>query len=211
MNLIIDIAILAIIIICIIAGYKKGLVGMAFSVASFIVAAIIALILFNPVASLIMDKTELDETIQNVIIENFTEETGQQKEAENMPDMIMNYIEERTNEVKNIGVEAAAASLSQLSIKTLSFIGIFIVAKIVLAFFSKIADLIAKLPILKQFNKAGGLLIGILKGLIIVYIILAILLLVMPLFGNAGIYEAINESFIGNIMYNNNILLRIIF
>lgn len=211
MNLIVDIAILAIIIICIIAGYKKGLVGMAFSVASFIVAAIIALILFNPVASFIMNKTELDETIQNVIIENFTEETGQQKEAENMPDMIMNYIEERTNEVKNIGVEAAAVSLSQLSIKALSFIGLFIVAKIILAFFSKLANLIASLPILKQFNKAGGLLIGILKGLIIVYIILAILLLVMPFFGNLGVYEAINESFIGNIMYNNNILLKIIF
>lgn len=211
MSFIIDIIIIAIILICIIAGYKKGLVGMAFSVASFFIAIIIALILFNPIASLIMDNTGLDETIQNAIISNFTEETGEQKEAENMPDIIVNYIEDRVNEVKNIGVEAAAVGIAETSIKALSFIGIFIVAKIALAFFGKLADLIASLPILKQFNKAGGLIIGILKGILIVYLILAILLLVMPFFGGLGIYTAINESFIGNMMYNNNLLLKIIF
>lgn len=210
MNIIIDIVIVVVILLCIISGYKKGLIGMAFSIASFFIAIIIAFILFNPIANLIIEHTQLDETIQNAIITNFSSETGETTENENMPDMVMNYIEERTNEVKNMGVEAAAISLSQLSIKALSFIGIYIVAKIVLALFGKIADLIAKLPLLKQFNKAGGLIIGILKGLIIVYVILAILLLVMPLFANAGLYEAINDSFITKMMFNNNILLKII-
>lgn len=211
MSLIVDIAIVAIILFCIISGYRKGLIGMAFSIASFFVAIIISLVLFTPVSSFIIENTQLDETIQNAIVKNFSSNNVENPEQTNMPDMITNYIETKTNEIKNAGVEAAAVSLSQLSVKALSFIGLYIVAKIVLLFFSKIADVIAQLPILKQFDKAGGFLAGILKGIIIIYIILGVLMLVMPLFANLGIYKAINEALIGNAMFNNNLLLKIIF
>ncbi len=52
-------------------------------------------------------------------------------------------------------------------------------------FFRAIADLIAKLPILNQFNKLGGIVFGLLKGLIITYGALAVLLLVSPMFEHA--------------------------
>ena len=93
----------------------------------------------------------------------------------------------------------------------LTFVAIFVIAKIALIFFKAIANIIAKLPILKQFNKAGGFLVGLLKGGLIIYVILAILLLLVPFFGDWALYTYINESFLGNAMYNNNILLKILF
>lgn len=210
MSFIVDIVIVAILLLCTVLGYKRGLIGMAFSIASFLVALIISFILYIPVASFITNNTGLDETIQNAIISNFKEEATT-TETNNMSDVISNYIEQKTNEVKNAGVEAAAVSLSELSVKAISFIGLYIFAKIILLFFSKIADLIAELPLLKQFNKAGGFLAGIIKGLIIIYIVLGILMLVMPMFANLGIYSAINDSALGSVMFKNNILLKIIF
>lgn len=210
MSFIVDIAIVVIILLFTVLGYKKGLIGMAFSIASFLVALIISFILYIPVANFITNNTQLDETIQSSIINNFKNESSAE-EATNMSDVISNYIEQKTTEVKNAGVEAAAVSLSELSVKALSFIGLYIASKIILLFFAKIADVIAELPLLKQFNKAGGFLAGILKGIIIIYIILGILMLVMPMFASLGIYEAISKSMLGSMMFENNILLKIIF
>lgn len=211
MSIIIDIIIIVIIALCILEGYKRGLVGMAFSIISFFVALIIAFILFNPVATFIIDNTELDENIKNAIIDNFVEETGQTQEAENMSDAVTNYIDNSLNEIKNIGVISVAHNIATITIKALSFIGVFIIAKLILIFFRKFADLIAKLPLIKQVNKGGGIIVGLIKALIIIYLILAILSLIMPLFAESALYGALNKAIIGGMMYNNNLLLNLIF
>ena len=67
------------------------------------------------------------------------------------------------------------------------------------------------LPILKQFNKIGGIIYGIIKALIIIYIILAIIFAITYITGNTTISRAISESYITKIFYNNNILLNLVF
>ena len=59
--------------------------------------------------------------------------------------------------------------------------------------------------------KYGGIVYGILEGLLIVYLALAIAMVISTITGNSNILTYINESFIGKIMFNNNILLKIIF
>ena len=71
MSLIIDIVIIGIILLCLWGGYRKGLIGVAFSIVSFIAALIIAFILFNPISSFVMNNTEFDDNIKNAIITNF--------------------------------------------------------------------------------------------------------------------------------------------
>ena len=86
---------------------------------------------------------------------------------------------------------------------------IFIIVKIVLKFVTALADLIAKLPILKQFNKLGGTLYGIIEGLFIVFLGFAIISLIAPML-DSSVLDAINSSTLGSICYNNNLLLKII-
>ena len=86
---------------------------------------------------------------------------------------------------------------------------IFIFIKVALKFVTFLADLIAKLPILKQFNKLGGTIYGVLEGLFIVFVGFAVVSLIAPLL-DSSILEAINSSIVGSICYNNNILLKII-
>jgi len=211
MNFVIDIIIIGIILLCVFLGYKKGLIGTAFSLASFIVAGLVALILFNPVANVIMKNTELDENIKNTIIKNFSSETPEKDDTDNFPDVVMKYIEEKTVEVKNTGIEAIADGISETSIKVISFVGLFIIARIALIIIEKIADLIAKLPVIKQFNEVGGIIVGAIKGILIIYIIFAILTLILPLIHDQTISNAINSSFIGKFVYNNNLLLKLLF
>ena len=63
------------------------------------------------------------------------------------------------------------------------------------------------MPIIKQFNQVGGLAYGILKGLVIIYLLLTIMFLVISINGNGAIAEAINNSHITKFLYDNNIVV----
>lgn len=216
MSIIIDIVIIAIILLCIYGGYKKGLIGMAFSIVSFIAALIIAFILFTPVSTFVINNMEFDDNIKTSIVNKFTEEqkveaSTEGNNEENSISYITNYINNQLTETKDKTVEIVATEISELCVKGIVFIALFIVARIGLAFFKMIANFISKLPLINQVNKLGGIIFGLLKGLIITYGVLAILLLVSPLFNGSQFEKSINNSFIGNMMYSNNIIVKILF
>ena len=114
MSIIIDIVIIAIILFCLYRGYKKGLVGLAFSIVSFFAALIIAFILFVPVSSFVINNTEFDDNIKSAIISNFnSEETTEDGES----NFITTYINEQIDEAKGKTLEVVATEISELCIK----------------------------------------------------------------------------------------------
>ena len=72
MAIIVDIIIIAIILICIFFGYKKGLVGVAVNILGFIIALLIALILYAPISNFIINHTPIQTTLENAIKETVT-------------------------------------------------------------------------------------------------------------------------------------------
>ena len=108
-------------------------------------------------------------------------------------------------------VETAARDVAISIINLGVVIVVYIIARIILIFVKGIASLITKLPVIKQFDKLGGIIFGLLKALVIIYVILAIISFVSPVITDSGVIDAINQSFIGKGMYNNNILLEIVF
>ena len=183
-------------------------IGLAFSIVSFIAALIIAFILFVPVSSFVIDNTEFDNNIKNAIVSNFNSEEQTENGESNF---ITTYINEQIDEAKGKTLDVVATEISELCIKGIVFIALYIVARIALVFVRVIADLIAKLPILNQFNKIGGIIFGLLKGFVITYGVLAILLLVSPMFNESTFFKELNNSFVGGMMYNNNIIVKMIF
>ena len=206
---IVDIIIVLIIGLCTYIGYRKGLIGVAFKITSFLIALIITGILFYPISQFVIQNTQIDETIQKSIQENFVSKTEQEEkeDTQNPSKIITDYIEEEANE----GINVVALSLSQTIVRIGVAIVLFVVVRIILIFFKKFAEIIGELPIVKQFNKSGGIIYGALKGLFIVYFILAILSLIAPMISGTAFFEQIKQSYIGSFMYNYNILLMLIF
>lgn len=127
----------------------------------------------------------------------------------------MNYMNEQvensTAQVKKDAVNTAAEQISLIIVDIGVIILLFFVARILLTFVKAITDLITRLPIIKQFDKAGGIIFGGIQGLLIVFVVLAIITFIAPIIANYTITTLIGQSYLGNILYNNNLLLNIIF
>ena len=215
MAIIIDIVIVAIIALCLFLGYRRGLTGSLLKILSFVLAIVIAFILFKPVSNLVINHTKWDDSLKTSIEQFITEKTSTPEEKSSLPQVIVDYIDETmaqsVNEAKEVAIENTAQSVTNLIVNAGVWIAVFIIARILLIFIKFITALIAKLPVIKQFDKLGGILYGILEAFVILYVLLAIISFIAPMINNAKFIDALNKSFIGSMLYNNNILLKILF
>ncbi len=205
MSIIIDLIIVLIMLLFIFLGYKRGLVKVAFKLCTFFIAIIVAFVFYKPVAKLVIANTNIDETIETAITRKILPEGATETQEVDLSQDLPSIILKNSSDT----VQSISKSFTNTIIETASLLLIFIIVKIVLKFVTALADLIAKLPILKQFNKLGGTLYGIIEGLFIVFLGFAIISLIAPML-DSSVLDAINSSTLGSICYNNNLLLKII-
>lgn len=218
MSLIVDLIIIGLIVLCVLLGYKKGLTKCIIKILSFVIAIIVAFVLFKPISGFVINNTKIDDNIKNSIVElvqNDVSEDGKVNEDSSLPKSIVNHINEEiqtsVNETKITVVNTVAEQVSKTIVNVGVAIGLFIITRIALIFVSAISSMVTDLPIIKQFDKAGGIIYGLLEALIIIFIIFAVISFISPMIEGSGLITAINKSIIGSIFYNNNLLLNIIF
>ena len=203
--MILDLIVILIIALFTFIGYKQGLIKSAIKIASFFIAIIIALVLYKPVSTLIINNTTIDDKIENTIIEKITPEGMKpEDEASQATKIPQGFIVEANNSIKDI-----ANTTTIKIIEVCTVLVLYIIARIALKFVAALGDLIAKFPILKQFNKLGGTIFGLIKGLLIVYVILAVVYLISPLL-KENTSNKIEKSMLTKNMYNNNLITKII-
>ena len=196
MNIVVDLIIVAIILLSTFLAYKKGIITLAIQLVAVVIAIVLTLILYKPVSNVIINVTGIDETIQNAILE----------EANN----IMTNGEEASNQVvesiQNNMLPETARTISINIIEGAVILILYIVIRIILRFVTALANLVSKLPILNQLNQLGGIIYGILRGVLIVYIILLLVNLSGEIEPQNQVYTAVEGSYIGKVMNENNIL-----
>lgn len=203
--MILDLIVILIIALFTFIGYKQGLIKSAIKIASFFIAIIIALVLYKPLSTLIINNTTIDDKIENTIIEKVTPEGMKpEDEASQATKIPQGFIVEANNSIKDI-----ANTTTIKIIEVCTVLVLYIIARIALKFVAALGDLIAKIPILKQFNKLGGTIFGLIKGLLIVYVILAVVYLISPLL-KENTSNKIEKSMLTKNMYNNNLITKII-
>lgn len=212
MFLIVDLIVIAILALCILLGYKRGLTGCIIKIFSFFIALIVAAVLFKPVSNIVVSNTQIDENIKTSIVQVFEkEENNEEENSSPIVEYISEEVEKATEEKKNEIVDSAATKLSVNIINVLSFIILFIAARIALIFVKALTNLITKLPLIKQCDKIGGVLYGVLQGFVIVFVGFALITFISTMINNYTWLDAINQSHIGSVLCNNNILVKLIF
>ena len=220
MNFVVDIILALILILSTYIGYKKGLVGVVFKILSFFAALIIVFILYKPVSQLIIDNTMLDEKISSSIQQNLSDYefngegtlviTENTKVSQGIVNLINKILKNTTKSIKNDAIIYVSTELTTFIVRIITMIGLFVVVRLLLLIAQSLVEFIAELPIICLFDKSGGIIYGVIKGFLIIYFILAIISLLSPIISNWGLVDLIESSYVGKIMYNNNILLNFI-
>ena len=198
MEIIIDGVIVLFILLSVFLGYRKGLVSLGIHLVAFIVALVIAFILYRPIGSLIMNTTEIDESLQGTIETKLEEIVGSEDGNVTTTSLI--------GDIQNGAIAETSKSLSMNIIYGVTLIVLFIILRIALVFISAIANWVAELPILKQANKTGGIIYGLLRGVLITYVILLIISLVITLNPQGSLNEYMNQTYLAKNMMEYNIL-----
>ena len=200
MGIIIDVILVLFLLGSTYLGYKKGLVKVAVSLVAFIAAIIITVLLYRPIGDLIIKNTDWDENLQKSIQTNVDSATSSNKteEEKNITDSM---IEGAKNEI----LPGTSKTVATNIIYGGTMIGLFIVSRLLLLLINLMADAITSLPIIKQFNEAGGIAYGILRGIIIVYAIVLLLNLIISFDPQGALNDIIQNTFLTKLLMNFNI------
>lgn len=196
---IIDIIILVFILLSAIGGYRKGLVSLGIHLFAFVLALLISFVLYRPIGNIIINTTQVDETIQATIQKN-AETMVNTKGFEN--DLTKSLVESAENGMLPEVSKELAYNIVYLG----TMIVLFLVLRVCLMLVNTVANAISKLPVLDQVNKLGGAAYGVVRGIIITYAVLLIISLGIAINPTTTLAQMINDTYLAKTMMENNIL-----
>ena len=220
-NIIIDIVIIAILLISFLYGAAKGLIQTTLKTFSTIIAFILSVAL-QPVVTGLIKATPIFDMVKLKVAEFLSltpSESGnliqsQQTELISslpLPDFMLELLSENNNSVVYEILDATntadyiCAYLANLIISVCVTLLLIVVIRIILAVILKAADILTKLPVISQFNYLGGGAVGLIKGVLIIWLIFSALLIFVASDSFVIIQENIDASYLGSILYEKNI------
>ena len=220
-GVLVDLVIISIIISNAFWGYRRGLVGVLFKILAFVISIIIMFVLYKPASKAIIEKTSIDEWLTEKIAQNIEGTTLQdgnllEYDEENstvskgMVDILNSFITEALNKSASNVALYVSENLAYGMIKIGTMLLLFMISRFFLIFIRFAAELIGNLPIIKMFNKSGGLVYGVVKGFLTIYVVLAIFSIASPIIQDWGVIDAVQDSTFGSKMYNDNVIINIV-
>ena len=221
-----DIVLILIIALSGFIGYKIGFVKTAINMFSFVIALVLALLFYKPLAIILTEKTTIDDwIIEKVVDYKYQEEVSEAKSdeekseaeeetivvslAKQLPQAVMESvdIEQTKRDIKReIGLKVSEAIM-----KVLSLIIIYVVVKVTLIITSFVLNGIMQIPVLKQLNETLGLIFGLIMGVAEMYIAFAVITFISSVADISFIVDPIKSSLIASFMFDNNIILKLLF
>lgn len=199
--MVLDIVLVVIFILMLLYGCKKGFIGIVAKLVSAILAFVLAYILANTVGQYV-SSTDIGVKMQTNI-SNFVMQGLQSNEQASELQILQNNLN-ITNE-QNI-----SEKVGEYVFTGVGFVLVFIVARIVLWIGQKILESIFELPVLKTFNRLGGIIASGVLFILEVSIILSVIECLSTLAFMGKAVGLIESSVITRAIYEHNIFTTII-
>ncbi|MBE7009917.1 MAG: hypothetical protein E7418_00320 [Ruminococcaceae bacterium] len=193
-------------------GMKKGFVRSIYSLGSLVLSLILAVTLYQPVTDFI-DNSAVGVAVRSNIHALLVKESQNPQAANpeaplNLPQTITNNLAAAATDVTNAAANTMAESIATLAMKLLGIVIVFILVKLILWVVLRFLDVVSKLPVIHSANKLLGGALGVLYGVLAIYLILALLTLFTTFSVLNIATEIVLNSKIVSQMYNQNFLLN---
>ena len=184
-----DIALVAVIALFMLWGSKRGLIRTLVGAASTLVSLILSMVLYRPVSRFLYDSS-IGDSVQSYVKELLV------KNANGGTQLLIN--------------DAIVETASMIVINVISFVAVIIIVKIAVSLLACVANITAKLPVLKQANSLLGMAAGALSGILVCYIVIGV---IASLGGNeamSGAAQSIEKSYLAINLYDGNIVADVL-
>lgn len=231
MQYILDLVLVAIITASVLIAKKRGFLKSSYNVLSLAITAVLIFTLQTPFCEYLAT-SKLGETVrenvQKQVMGTAEEELpaieGTQEEQDavmvaqmmGLPSFLMDFLDEKlekqaqaVEDMKNDAFAVLTDAVTEVILKIISIILFFILVRVGVFLLLHLLDLVFKLPVLSGINSFLGMLIGAANGLLIVYIICALLTLLAPTESLAVLNEMVDKTLIMKYFYNNNLLIEL--
>ncbi|MFZ5968252.1 MAG: CvpA family protein [Bacillota bacterium] len=223
-----DVAIVVILGVYSLKGWGKGLVLSLFGIVGYIVAGFVAKKYSPVVSAYIIDHPELSGKIQGFV--NGRLQVAVQADA--VPDSIVrnrnifqvlrfpkgleefmmksDMVQEYSDKAMD-GIHSYISEvLTKLLIEFMSFLLVLFAALLIVYVLGHLLNSIASLPLLNQANRIAGACLGMMKGLLIIFLILAVITPIATMTDYGIIMEGLEKSMLASYLYDHNPILGLI-
>ena len=229
MDYLVLMCVLFILVACAFNGYKSGAIKIAFALIASVLGVLLAMLFFEPFGDFLKENTQINEIVEDGIYDLIVEYmqsdeldkkadelTGDMLSEVPLPKQISEMLLKNNNEetVKQLGAESIAdyisKELANMVIKVISFVILYILISLALRIIISLADAITKLPVVKEVNKLVGVVVGLLEGLVIVWIFFIVITGMTSTSEGQIIMEQIMDNAFLSFLYDNNLVLKIL-
>ena len=220
------IAVFVILLLFVWMGYKRGFIKEIVSFFFVFLSLSLAWAINPYINEFLVQKTPIYSTIQETCA-NFvqsqgeedaeyeTNSTGDLIDSLKLPDLLRKNLEENNNAetYAELSVNTLTGYVSGYLAKTvingLSYVLAYILSTIVIRLIVYVLNLIAGLPVLKTANKLTGGVVGLLKGIVFVWIALLVVTVLCGTEIGKTVLELIEKDTLLSTLYQYDPLVRI--
>ena len=208
----VDGIIVILLIFTIVSGYRRGFIHTFIHTVGWLLAVILGFVWYPHVIKFLKEKTAFYDAVHGKIAERISENAGSATDAAmtGIPEVIRDLLDKAIGSATDAIALSMSDSLSNLIFNIIGFLVVAIAIKLILL----------GLTILFSKEKNGGfiggidgflgLLAGALKGIILVYILLALMVPITSLSGSSFLMGELDGSVLGSYLYDNNLILRMV-
>ena len=229
-----DVGVLIVIGVYFLIGLSSGLIFSTFRLISMFIALLMSLSFYDKLAGFIYGSYL--ETVVNAFIYdgflsnpkvsaaqyeiNVNDALNGIKEMLRLPDGVADAIFKKPASLNAIGrtyifndvdiVGYFSAQCARAVIAIFSVIVVYVIIRVIIALVKIFLDEIAALKIFRLFNYIGGPVFGLVEGITVVYIALALLMVVNMVVQFDSIYEIIDKANFSRGLYEKNMFLNFV-
>lgn len=189
-------------------GYRKGFIRTIIHAVGWFLAMVLGYIFYPRIAAFLHGKTNLYDFVHTKVLEKIGNEGSPVMDpiSGNLPAVFKNALDSAEQTV----VSVLADGLSGLLFNVITFLGLIIGIRILFLFLSILFGKRRKKGISGFVDGFLGLIAGMLKGAILIFLFLAFLVPVISLSDSDIIINSLGNSRFAGMLYDNNLIFLIV-
>lgn len=208
----VDGIIVIIVIFTAVQGFRRGFVQTFIHTVGWLLAVVLGFVWYPHVIDFLKEKTGFYDLVHGKISERIAENANSAADsaAGSIPEVIRDLLDKAIHSATDTIALSMSDSLSNLIFNMIGFLVVAIAIKLILLCLTMLFSKEKNDGFIGGIDSFFGLLAGTLKGIILVYILLAVMVPVTSLWVSSFLIDELDGSVLGSYLYNNNLILMVV-